>query len=128
MSLPTLQEPVSWRIKLKWDVVIGLIGTIVEFHDRIQQPSAFDMLSFGKDSVAVVAVAFMICSHYPVNGHLIVLYITCIFVIFWQVAKGYGVVVSDTVLFAEFHLFTVLFFVAKLVLDSVVGITGSRLV
>ena len=128
MSLPTVQEPVSWKIKLKWDVLIGLIGSIVEFHDRIQQPSAFDMLSFGKDSVAVVVVALMICSHYPVNGHLIVLYITCIFVIFWQVAKGYGIVVSDTIFFVEFHLFTVQFVVAKLVLDSVVWITGSRLV
>ena len=130
MSLqPTsVQDPVSWKIKLKWDIFFGFAGSILEFHDRIQQPSSFDMSSFGKDSVAVLIIAFMIWSHYPVNGHLIVLYIAAVFVVFWQIAKGYGAIVAGMTFFAEFHLFTVLFYTTKLVLDLAVMAVGSRLV
>ena len=40
MSLPTAeQEPVSGRIKLTSDMIVGISGSIMELYDRIQKPA-----------------------------------------------------------------------------------------
>ena len=128
MSLPTAeQEPVSGRIKLTSDMIVGIIGSIMELYDRIQKPAVYDTSVFVKDLVAIMIVVYMFCSHYPQNGRLIVVYITFIFVVFWQIVKGYGAVVTSS-FFIDVHLFAVLFYVAKLVLDLTDMALGSRLV
>ena len=128
MSLPDVeQEPVSGRIKLTSDMIVGVIGSSMELYDRIQQPGAYEMSTFAKDIVAIMIVAFLFCSHYPRNGGLIVAYITFIFLIFWQIVKGYGAVATKG-FFVDVHLFSVLFYVSKLALDLTVIATGYRLV
>ena len=104
-------------------MIVGVIGSSMELYD----PGAYEMPTFAKDIVTIMIVAFLFCSHYPRNGCLIVTYITFIFVIFWQIIKGYGIVVTK-VFFVDVHLFSVLFYVSKLVLDLTVIATGYRLV
>ena len=112
-----VQEPVPARTKFTWDAIFGLIGSIVELYYQVQLPISFD-------SIAVILIAYLFISHYPVHGCLIVIYIACIFPMFWQIIQLYGVLVAAP----DFHLFTVLFFVSKVVLDGVVFVTGSKLV
>jgi len=129
MSLRDLveQEPVQARIKLTWDMAVGIIGSIVELYDRIQQPGVYDLSTLTKDLVATAIIAFMFCSHYPRNGRLIVIYIPFIFFVFWQIVQAHGIVVEHSFL-VDVHLFSILFYVAKVVLDLAVVATGSRLV
>jgi len=129
MSLPTTeQEPVSGRIKLTSDMFVGIVGSIMELYDRIQKPVEYDKAIFVKDLVAIMVVVYMFYSHYPRNGPLIVVYITFIFLIFWQIIKAYDGVVVTTSFFVDIHLFAVLFYTAKLVLDLTDIAMGSRLV
>ncbi len=117
ISLPSdHQEPVSLTIKLRLDFFVGIVGSLLESYDHAATLVIDD---FWRDIVGVMVVVYLFYLHYPVNGCLISFYIVFIFLTFWYVLKAHGVLVADVDSFLQFHLFVVLFYLAKLILDVV---------
>ena len=90
------QEPVDWRIKIKADVSVGLIGsaTALLYDDYTQPVLAFSFIPFVKDIIGFLVNAVLVISHYPVNGVWIVFLISVIFVLFWPLLQIHGITVD----------------------------------
>ena len=125
MSMPIddgEQVVVSWRTKLLSNVALGLIGSFVDFLDRLRRSDDI-MFSFVKNVISVLLIMVTIYKHYPVNRYLVISYLSAlsIFIQFvYEEANATIVQRSDKVVS--------LFYGAKLLFDFMVWVTGSPLV
>jgi hypothetical protein len=116
------QVAVSWRTKLLSNVALGLIGSLVDFLDRLRRSDDI-MFSFVKNVISVLLIIVTIYKHYPVNRYLVISYLSAlsIFIQFvYEEANATIVQRSDKVVS--------LFYGAKLLFDFMVWVTGSPLV
>ena len=99
----------DWRIKFKADVISGVIGSVTTllYDHYTQSVLAFSLVPFVKDIISFLVTAFLVISHYPVNGVLIVFLILVIFVLLWLLLQIHGITVD---IFVQFHLFGITFF------------------
>jgi hypothetical protein len=113
---------VSWRVRLSWNVVFGLVQSFVDFIGRLCFPG--DMVfSVVENVVSVASIVAMIYKHYPVNRHLVLFYLSALSVFIQFIIKD-----TDATAVERLDKIALVFYGAKFLLDFAVWATGSRLV
>ena len=113
---------VSWRTKLVSNAALGLIGSLVDFVDRLLRSNDIVFLIV-KDAIAIVLVAATIYKHYPVNKYLVIFYLSVLTIFIQFVYEN-----SNATVVERLDKTVLLFYGAKLLFDLTVWVTGSRLV
>ena len=113
---------VSWRTKLVSNAALGLIGSLVDFVDRLLRSNDIVFLIV-KDAIAIVLVAATIYKHYPVNKYLVIFYLSVLTIFIQFVYEN-----SNATVLERLDKTVLLFYGAKLLFDLTVWVTGSRLV
>jgi len=113
---------VSWRTRLSWNLVFGIIQSLVDFVGRLFFPGDV-VFSAVADVVSIISIAAMIYRHYSVNRLLVLFYLSALSIFIQFIIKD-----AEATVVERLDKIALVFCGAKFLLDFAVWVTGSRLV